>query len=562
MSEYSGFFDALRDADGNFDRTYRSGDYCDNLAVIISNGVLRSDADDLKPTAAGMSTKINAGRAWIKGHWYYNDNTYQFDAVTAPTGNSRYDRIFLRLDLSITGREIGLVYVQGTPAASPTKPAPTRNESVYDLCICDILVNPNATSVTVTDTRADNTLCGWVYSTSGDGSFFTTLDNQFDVWFSGVRDTLATSTVEIEYKQYTVLTAASKTAQITIPQYDSTVNQKIAVYVNGVRDVAGTDYTININTITFANTLIAGTKIAIYITIAKDGSGIPSLVDDVTALQNKVAALEAGVNSDTYNYICNNSNDNVAISNIVKTYLNGGTDYGTLTVRIYGTLGITAAVSGDGTSVNPYIYFNAGLDTAKNRRVILDFCGCSQITVPIADNSNNVIFDGIEANIKNCGIIANNTTATTTIFSPTANAVISAENCRFWITASAGYIAQSGSFRRCRVSLTIYSGNAYCFTPQSASLLRLFEGEYYAYALTGNVSAIVYVPASSSEAVVNTYSLNCPTIARSGFVQSYAIYCLSNNATCSFTDTITTLEISAAGQNIRGTIIKNKVGMM
>ena len=47
MAEHYGFFDALETADGQFDRTYSARDYNENLATIISNGVLRSANDDL-----------------------------------------------------------------------------------------------------------------------------------------------------------------------------------------------------------------------------------------------------------------------------------------------------------------------------------------------------------------------------------------------------------------------------------------------------------------------------------------------------------------------------------
>ena len=46
----SGFFNALL-TNGEYDRKYNANDYCENLAVIINNGVLRSPNDDLKVTA-------------------------------------------------------------------------------------------------------------------------------------------------------------------------------------------------------------------------------------------------------------------------------------------------------------------------------------------------------------------------------------------------------------------------------------------------------------------------------------------------------------------------------
>lgn len=562
MAEYFGFFNALKDSEGNYDRTYKSEDYCDNLAVIISNGVLRSDADDLKPSANGVVVTIAPGRAWINGHWYHLDTNYTFSVDTASTGFNRWDRVVLRLDNNLDKRSVQLAYLTGAGAASPTKPTLTRNNSVWEICICDVYVPANATSVTVTDTRADNDVCGWVYSTSGDDSFFTSLDNQFDVWFTDKKDTLSTSTVEIEYKQYTVLESESTTVQITIPQYDTTYDQKIHVYVNGMLESSPENYSISGNVITFTNSLIAGTEIIVSIMVAKDGTGIPSVVGDVTDLQDRVSALETGFAESTYTYICNGVDDNVKISDIVTTYLNGGTDYNSLRINVYGNFVASAPVSGDGSSTSMYRWFNAGMGSAVNRKVILDFAGCSQISLNCSSGYNYIVFFGMQCDIRNANVVANGSGANIHMFSQSGTTTVNAENSRFWITANTGSFAMSGRFVNCRCSLTLTSGNAYMFTPTNNSLIRLFGGEYYAYAPTGNLSAVVYVPSGYTSACVLTYGINCPQVSRSGYVQSYSIQCLSESGTCSFTDTISTLPYAAAQQNNRGYINLSKSGLM
>ena len=556
----SGFFNALL-TNGEYDRKYNANDYCDNLAVVISNGVLRGVDDDLKVSAAGMVVTVGVGRAWINGHYYYNDTAHSFAPVSAPIGGTRYDRVFLRLNKNLAVRSVSLVYQQGTAGNSPTKPAPVREGNIYDIVLADIYVGTNATSVTVTDTRSDANLCGWVYSTSGDNSFFKSLDASFDAWFKDKKDTMATVTTEVEYKQLTTLTAQTNKVNITIPQYDATINQKLDVYVNGIRQHAPNDYTVAGAVITFAGNLIAGTEILIVVTVSKDGAGIPSVIDDVTDLQNRVADLESGLTESTYTYICNGIDDNVKISQIVQEFLNGGTDYGSLAIKIYGNIGITAAQSGDGTSASPFVGFRAGAGGSTNRRVILDFTNSSQVTISCAAGTNNVVFFGLQVSVIGANVVATGGAAIT-MFSTAGATQAHAERCRFWITSETGYIARGGVFRDCRASLTTTAGDAYCFNTLSTGLLRIFGGEYYAYAPTGNMSAVIYVNAAQAGAVVNTYSMSCPTNARSNFVQSYAINCLTGDACCSFTDTITTLEIIGAGQNIRGTIKQSKAGLI
>ena len=554
----SGFFNALL-TNGEYDRKYNANDYCDNLAVVISNGVLRGVDDDLKVTAAGMVVSVGVGRAWINGHYYVNDTAHSFAAVSAPAGGTRYDRVFLRLNKGLAVRSVSLVYQQGTAADSPTKPAPVREGNIYDIVLADVFVGTNATSVTVTDTRGDASLCGWVYSTSGDNSFFKSLDASFNAWFDEKKDTLSSVTLFKRYTWRSVLASSTKTVQFNIPQYDPETGF-ISVYVNGIVETEGVEYTLNgaTQTLTFGGTLTAGTEVVVMAYKSIDGTGIQSVADEITALQNAVAAMNTTAE---YEYICNGVDDNVKISALAQAWLNGGTDYGSKTIKIYGTFGVTAAQGGDGSSTSPFVWIRAGAGGATNRRVILDFTNCSQINIACADSTHNVIFFGLHAHIIGANVIATGG-ASVNMFSTAGATQANAEKCRFWITSETGYIARGGTFRDCRGSVTTTAGDAFCFNTLSAGLLRVYGGEYYAYATTGSMSTVVYVNAAQTGAVVNTYSMSCPTNARSGFVQSYAINCNTGDACCSFTDTITTLPITASGQNIRGIIAQSKAGMI
>lgn len=554
----SGFFNALL-TNGEYDRKYNADDYCDNLAVVISNGVLRGVDDDLKVTAAGMVVSVGVGRAWINGHYYYNDTKHSFAAISAPIGGTRYDRVFLRLNKNLSVRSVSLVYQQGTAGNNPTKPEPVRAGNIYDIVLADIFVGTNATSVTVTDTRGNANLCGWVYSTSGDNSFFKSLDAAFNTWFDEKKDTLSSVTLFKRYTWRSILASSTKTVQFNIPQYDPETGF-ISVYVNGIIETEGAEYTLNgaTQTLTFTGTLTAGTEVVVMAYKSIDGTGIQTVADEITALQNAVAAMNT---TGEYEYICNGKDDNVKISALAQAWLNGGTDYGSKTIKIYGTFGVTAAQGGDGGSSSPFVWIRAGAGSATNRRVILDFTNSTAINISCAAGTHNVIFFGMQVNVIGANVIATGGAAIT-MFSTAGATQVNADKCRFWITSDTGYIARGGTFRDCRASVTVTAGDAYCFNTLSSGLLRVFGGEYYAYAPTGNMSTVVYVNAAQAGAVVNTYSMSCPTNTRNGYEQTYAINCLSNDACCSFTDTITTLEIIGTGQNIRGTIKQSKAGLI
>lgn len=561
MAERSGFFNALN-VNGEYDRKYNANDYSDNLAVIIGNGVLRSENDDLRVIANGMICTVSAGRAWINGKYYYNDAAKSFAAVTAPAGGSRWDRIMLRLDNSVATRSIVLRYVQGTAADSPTKPEPERSGNVYELVLADLFVDTNATSVVVTDTRSDAELCGWVYSVVGNNAFFATLDNDFREWFTQTRDTLASVTLFKRYDWRTVLEAAATAVNFNIPQYDEETCF-IEVYVNGVLDVEGVDFTRSGSVITFVNSLVAGTEIVVKAYKSIDGTGILSVADEITQLQNAVAALNT---SGGYDYFCNGINDNVKLSEIAQAWLNGGTDYACKTIRVFGTFGAQAAYGGSGTSASPYRWLSLGSDAATNRRIIFDFSCCSQISPTLTAGTYNVIFYGLNVHVIGANVRVEQKGAGTVVrvFGSTSGAVC-AENCRFWVTAyQDSLVAYTGTFTNCRASVANSTGNSYCFLAGGSGLLRLIGGEYYAYTGSSTDARSAVVGQSASTAVSVLYGVNAPTAARGGYYQTHALFQTSSGGIMNCTDLISELSIAVGDgiSNIRGTIAKSKAGNM
>lgn len=556
----SGFFNALL-TNGEYDRTYNANDYCDNLAVVISNGVLRGVEDDLKVTAAGMVVTVGVGRAWINGHYYLNDTPHAFAAISAPTGGTRYDRVFLRLNKNLAVRSVSLVYQQGTAGNNPTKPAPVREGNIYDIVLADIFVGTNATSVTVTDTRGDADLCGWVYSTSGDNSFFASLDGAFNEWFDEKKDTLSSVTLFKRYNWRTVLESASNTVIFNIPQYDAETSF-IEVYVNGILKTETAEYSITGSTLKFGGTLISGTEVEVKCYKSIDGTGIMSVADEITELQNAVAALNT---TGEYEYICNGVDDNVKLSEIAQAWLNGGSDYGVKTIKVYGAFGAKAAYAGSGTTVSPFRWLSVGTDANTNRRIIFDFSNCGQISLPITAGTYNVVFYGYNAHIIGANVIVNQTAVDTVIhiFNSDAGAVY-AENCRFWITSYRdSRVGQTGTFNNCRASVANVINNSYCFLPFTDSLLRINGGEYYAY--TGSSSAqssVVGQSAANAVSILN--GVNAPTVSRSGFYQTNSVLQWAGGGILSCTDLVSALPlIVVAGiSNIRGTIAKSKAGAM
>lgn len=558
--ERSGFFNALY-VNNNYDRKYNANDYCDNLAAVISNGVLRSEADDLRATASGMVVTVAAGRAWINGHYYYNDAPLSFSVLTAPAGGSRWDRIVLRLNTSVAVRSITAQYVQGVAGNNPIKPEPVRSGNIYELVLADIFVGTNANSVTVTDTRADASLCGWVYSTSGDNSFFTSLDRAFASWFNEKRDTLASVTLFKRYNWRTTLEAAAQAVAFNIPQFDEETSL-LDVYVNGVLVVDGVDFTRSGSVLTFTNALVVGTEIDVRAYKSIDGTGILSVADEITQLQNAVAALTA---ANEYEYVCNGVDDNVKLSEIAQAWLNGGNDNGNRTIRVLGTFGAQAAYQGDGSSTSPFRWIAVGSDAAKTRRITFDFSNCSEIELPIADGTVNHVFTGKNAHIVGAVIRAFSwsTNSVVRVFTSQDGAIY-AENCYFNIYAAQNCgIAYTGTFVNCRGVITNLDGDSYCFNPQSNSLLRVKGGEYTAYTgSTSHKSAIVGQISTTAVSILD--GVNAPTIAYANQYQTHALYQASGAGNLNCRDLVTLLPVSVISgiSNVQGTIARSKAGNM
>lgn len=557
MAEKSGFFNALN-INGEYDRKYNANDYSDNLAVIISNGVRRSAADDLRVTASGMVCTVAAGRAWINGKYYYNDAPKSFAAVSAPAGGGRWDRIMLRLDNDVSARSIALRYVQGVASNSPVLPAPVRSGNVFELVLADIYVGTNATSVSVVDRRADADLCGWVYSTAGDNSFFASLDSDYQSWAEDIKNDLVSLTLFKRYTWRTTLATAGKTVAFNIPQYDKETSM-LDVFVNGVLVIDGVDFTCNGSVLTFTNSLMAGTEIDVRAYKSLDGTQIGSVADEITQLQNDVAALYA---TGDYDYICNGVNDNVKLSAIAKAWLEGGTDYSSKTIRVYGNFGAQAPVGGDGELFSPYRWIDVSGDNYATRKIIFDFSCCSQLAFPVIAGKLNYIFYGIDAHIIGADVnVYQKGTGTTIIGFSTVAGAVYAENCRFWITGdNTCKIACTGTFTNCRASVANSTGESYCFTPLTNSLLRLNGGEYMAYSgSSATTSAVVGHAASVTNAVSILNGVNAPTVTRDGYYQTHSIHQYPNGGVLNCRDLVSALPVNVKGtSNVSGTIAISK----
>lgn len=146
--------------------TYDADDASGFLSTRLS-GVYSAEEDFSVTAQGGLSVQVSAGQAWVrparfKGRSIIMEQPTTVVLTGADPVRSRIDRIVLRYDAA--AKKTRLQVLDGTPdSAAPAAPEISRTELVYDLCLAEIKRPAGSTSVTaadITDTRADETVCG------------------------------------------------------------------------------------------------------------------------------------------------------------------------------------------------------------------------------------------------------------------------------------------------------------------------------------------------------------------------------------------------------------------
>ena len=539
IKTFKGGFYNNKKVNGADDRVYTAEDLRKPYDTIYTDGVLPqpdgTSGTTLQVTATGgMGIAVGIGHAKLGGAWFENTAIYGIVLDTAGSAD-RYDCVIIRNDDTEAVREPS-IYIKSLNHI-PTLADLTRSEQIYEICVAYVRVKALASVITasdIVDTRTDGSLCNVM---------------------SGVGATVVRTYNNTVYSTI----AGQKEIAIGIPAYDRT-RDTLIVAVEGRTFAAGVNYTIKDNeTITLAIGLpVVGTRINFQVLKNVNAAGAETVVAEVQALRTEMDAVNKKLE---HHYYCNGWTDNINLSEIAQSWL-AVDNYDNATVFVHGHFGMSGAYSGSGTSASPAIWFAFGKSAATKRKITFDFSDCGEIRVNASASSYNIIFDGYNVNIVGATVIASGGSMIK-MFTATGSAVPTARDCYFEITANLdAAIARGGRFDNCVASVTVQTAEAVCFEPNSASVLRVNGGEFYAY--TGNStanSAVVRIVSGATEVVALTNAINCPTVAKSGLRQTHAIYDQAANGHCVYTDTITLLTISATSQVTRNTIELSKPNM-
>jgi len=192
MAWTSGFFNSV-----NGDRLYNADQMSRIFEGLITDGVYESVANKLavQPNS-GMTIQIATGRGWFGRHWVNNDSEYTLTLSDSDVILNRYVAVVIRVDDTDAVRDAVPYLKYGDFATNPVKPTMTRTETVKEFCLAYIYVGAGVSEITasaIEDTRANESLCGWVtglIEQLNSATLFEQFTAIFNEWFNGLVDML------------------------------------------------------------------------------------------------------------------------------------------------------------------------------------------------------------------------------------------------------------------------------------------------------------------------------------------------------------------------------------
>lgn len=263
-----GFFNAIKQSNGTYDRVYNADQMSTYFEGLVSDGVYESVDDAMQVLAGtGMQVQVGAGRAIIDSKWLKNTAAYPLTINAAHVTLNRYTAIVIRLDLS--ARTISIVTKDGENAMAPIKPTMTNSETVKEMCLAYVYVGRGVTTITqanIEDTRPDNNVCGWVtgivqqvdtsklflqYQTAYEQQLQTMQDWQeaqetaFNTWFTALTDQLNVNTYIQKYHKVVNMGTKNGVFPLDMSGYTYAASDVLFINVNGIILVEDYDYLLD-----------------------------------------------------------------------------------------------------------------------------------------------------------------------------------------------------------------------------------------------------------------------------------------------------------------------------
>ena len=158
-----------------------------------------------------MSVQIATGRGWFNKHWVDNTTAHIMSLAAADVTLNRYCAVCIRVDTSDSVRTAEPYLKYSDFATTPVKPTMTRSEYINEYCLAYVYIKVGITEIKaadIEDTRANESLCGWVtglIEQLSSATLFEQFTDIFYTWLTGLQS-------KINENTETMLVAALPTA--------------------------------------------------------------------------------------------------------------------------------------------------------------------------------------------------------------------------------------------------------------------------------------------------------------------------------------------------------------
>ena len=204
MAYTSGFFDAVDQGGGDYDRVYSASSFAHYFSLLVKNGVFPDPSTGMQVKASSnpdMHVSVQPGSGWVNGYYITVENNAP-EQLTIPTANPSLSRIdSVIMGLNYVDREIQLYIKSGAVSASPSAVSLQRDNDLYELELAQITVGAGVASISqasITDMRQNTSRCGIVAGTIDQidtTDLFAQYDTAFQTWFDNLKAQLSDNVV-------------------------------------------------------------------------------------------------------------------------------------------------------------------------------------------------------------------------------------------------------------------------------------------------------------------------------------------------------------------------------
>ena len=331
----------------NADRTYDADSFAEWLRKFFTTGVFNGEMQVVPDS--GMVVNVQPGYININGKVKFFDSVQAFTIEPASGVYPRIDTIVVRCDS--TNRIITTEYVKGDYSGNaPVPTAPVRTGGIYEVVLAQIQVNAGATQILVnniTDTRADDDLCGWVTSTVEGvpmDQIVSQMQAQFLTWFDHMKDQLdedAAGHLQQEIDQISAAVTSIGNA-VQVHTSDFAINE-------GEGTAASRAYSVGEFLMWYNGLRKVTAPIAQGDPITDQNTADTKVGDELTSLKNGLTNVETGINElHTSGYVP-----------VMTTFSQSGTavDYTIPSTGLYAVRASTGSTAG---TLSVYMFNNAG----------------------------------------------------------------------------------------------------------------------------------------------------------------------------------------------------------